>query len=319
MSLRLRVINFEKSPCKIKVNPIPVQYRSMQTKIQFNDTDELPDIRSDKAFKAVFTRDTPASQGALSDLISTLIGRRVRVASIAANEPPIDDIRDRSIRFDISCRTLSDELVNIEMSLKPNSCELVRLEQYVCKLFTRQDVCGAEKTYADVKEAYQIAILDSPCLFHDEALVHTFQYYDPLHAVSLEGKSRIVTVELKKAEQIIEKPLSEMSAPEAWAAFFRYLTDRSKRAKINEIVQREEGIAMASEELFNITKEDIEWARELSAERQRLYAQHERVTAWREGRQEGFHEVAKNMKANGISLEVIAQCTGLSPEEIASL
>ena len=110
-----------------------------------------------------------------------------------------------------------------------------------------------------------------------------------------------------------------MSAPEAWAAFFRYLTDRSKRAKINEIVQREEGIAMASEEVFNITKEDIEWARELSAERRRLDAHHEMVEAWRKGQQEKAIEVAKNLKANGISIEIIAQSTGIPSEEIAML
>ena len=133
----------------------------MKTNIQFKETDELPDIRYDKTFKAVFTRDTPASQGALSDLISTLIERRVTVTSIMANEPPVDDIRDRAIRFDIACKTLSGELVNIEMAFSPNSRELLRFEYYAGKLFTRQDISGTEKNYTDLKEAYQIAILDN--------------------------------------------------------------------------------------------------------------------------------------------------------------
>jgi len=88
----------------------------MKATIQFSNDDELLDIRHDHSFKAVFTRNTPASQGALSDLISTLIERKITVSSITANEPPIDDIRDRSIRFDISCKTESGELINIEMS-----------------------------------------------------------------------------------------------------------------------------------------------------------------------------------------------------------
>ena len=74
----------------------------MKTNIRFGENEELLDIRYDHIFKAVFTKNTPASKGALSDLISTLIERRVTVSSIAANEPPIDDIRDRSIRYDIS-------------------------------------------------------------------------------------------------------------------------------------------------------------------------------------------------------------------------
>jgi hypothetical protein len=44
-------------------------------------------------FKAIFTRDTPKSKGALSDLISALIGRAVTVDTIVANEPLVEDIR----------------------------------------------------------------------------------------------------------------------------------------------------------------------------------------------------------------------------------
>ena len=36
-----------------------------------------------------------------------------------------------------------------------------------------------------------------------------------------------------------------MSNPEQWAVYFEYLTDRSKRGKINDIVELEKGIAMA--------------------------------------------------------------------------
>ncbi|MCL2068053.1 MAG: hypothetical protein FWG99_11405 [Treponema sp.] len=39
-------------------------------RIHFEETDDLIDIRFDNVFKAVFARNTPASQGALSRLIS---------------------------------------------------------------------------------------------------------------------------------------------------------------------------------------------------------------------------------------------------------
>jgi len=42
----------------------------MVASIHFDDTDDLIDICMDNVFKAVFTRNTPASQGALSKLIS---------------------------------------------------------------------------------------------------------------------------------------------------------------------------------------------------------------------------------------------------------
>jgi len=82
----------------------------------------------DNVFKAVFTRNTNASQGALSKLISALIGRDVSIIAISANEPPIDNLRDQQIRFDISCKAENGELVNVEMGLNPDPFEPVRLE-----------------------------------------------------------------------------------------------------------------------------------------------------------------------------------------------
>jgi hypothetical protein len=86
----------------------------------FDDSDDPIDICLDNVFKAVFTRNTHASQGALSKLISALIGREVSIIAISANEPPIDNLRDRQIRFDINCKAENGELVNVEMSLNPD-------------------------------------------------------------------------------------------------------------------------------------------------------------------------------------------------------
>jgi len=110
--------------------------------IFFDDKDEIFDICYDGVFKAVFTRDTPVSKGALSKLISHLIGRDITVITIIANELPIDNIRDRQIRFDIHCRTETGELINVEMSLNPELFELVRIEFHAGKLFTAQGIKG---------------------------------------------------------------------------------------------------------------------------------------------------------------------------------
>jgi predicted transposase/invertase (TIGR01784 family) len=237
-------------------------------------------------FKAVFTRNTPESQGALSKLISALIGREVSVIAMSANEPPIDNLRDRQIRFDINCKAENGELVNVEMSLNPDPFEPVRLEFHIGKLFTGQDIRGADKTYDDLKQAYQIAILVKERFFPDDVFFHTFEYYDPAHGVSLQGRSRIITLELSKLDTVIEKTTGDMSVQEHWAVFFRYLTDRSKRRKINEIVECEEGIAMASEVLLNISRDEAERARLMSEYKYTVDTQSKVVHAKREGRQE---------------------------------
>jgi len=285
----------------------------------FGDGRKILDIRYDAVFKGVFTKDTAKSRGALADLISSLIGRIVTVEAIIANEPPVDDTRQRYLRFDIACKTGKGEPVNVEMAFNPDASEPVRLEYHAARLFTGQDMHGKDKTYDDLKETYQIAILAKEKFFTDENFAHNFLYYDPNTHISLGGRTRIITVELVKTEPIVDKPAEEMTNAELWAVFFEYLTDEEKRGKIIEIINREEGIAMAVETLVNITQDEIEYARMCNLIKSQLDYQSGMVGAERKGRAEGKAETARNALAEGLPIEIIRKITGLSSEEIAKL
>jgi predicted transposase/invertase (TIGR01784 family) len=311
--------------------------------IRFDETDDLIDICLDNVFKAVFARDTPESQRALSAFLSAVTGRELAVITIRANEPPIDNLRDRQIRFDINCRAEEGELVNVEMSLNPDVCEPVRLEFHAGKLFTGQDIRGIDKSYNDLKAAYQIAVLGKERFFEDEEFLHQFEYYDPERRIRLGGRSRIITLELTKLERVIEKPAGVMSAPEHWAVFFRYLTDKGRREKINEVLEYEEGIVMASEVLLRISKDEVERARLMSEYKYVVDTQSKVVDARRAGLKEGIQqgmregiqqgmregmqqgeqrkavEFAKKLKSRGVAAEQIAEDTGLSIQQIEGL
>ncbi|MCL2130606.1 MAG: Rpn family recombination-promoting nuclease/putative transposase [Treponema sp.] len=274
-------------------------------KIQFEENDDPLDIRFDNVFKAVFTKDIPESKGALSKLISALIDREVSVSVINVNEPPVANIRDRQIRFDIKCKTESGELINVEMSLNPKPFEPVRLEYYAGKLFTGQDIRGVDKNYDNLKEAYQIAILAKKRFFLDESFIHNFQYYDLEQGVRLNGRSRIITLELSKLEKVVEKPVNKMNEKESWAVYFRYLTDKGKRYKINEILEHKEGIAMASEVLIHISRDEIEQARLESELKYELDTQSNLSWAKREGRLEGNQEIIDLLKSGETPEEII--------------
>jgi hypothetical protein len=150
--------------------------------------------------------------------------------------------------------------------------------------------------------------------------LHTFEYYDPVHKVSFNGKSKIITLELSKLEKIVEKPIESMSVQEYWGIFFRYLTDKSKRCKINEIIDKEEGIAMASEVLQEFTKDEIEYFHKISKEKYELDMQSRRVTAMREarqeGRQEGIQEGLEKGTQKGMNKIIDLLKSGKSPEDI---
>ena len=98
-----------------------------------------------------------------------------------------------------------------------------------------------------------------------------------------------------------------------------YLTDEEKRGKIIEIINREEGIAMAVETLVNITQDEIEYARMCNLIKSQLDYQSGMVEAKREGRAEGIHEVARKMKEMGDSIEKIQTITGLPAESIEQM
>ncbi|GMO57175.1 MAG: hypothetical protein Ta2G_16750 [Termitinemataceae bacterium] len=284
-------------------------------KIKFEESDNIIDICHDNVFKAVFTKDTPKSRGALENMLSWLVGRSVTVIAITANEPPINDIHDRQIRFDINCKSGDGHLFNVEMTLYPDNFEPVRLEFHAGKLFTGQDIKGADKTFNDLKPAYQISFLVHKSFFQDEEIVHNFEYYDKEHQVSLGGRSRIITVELDKLDKIVEKPVEKMTVAERWSVFFRYITDTTKREKINKILEIEEGIAMASEVLISISRDEVERARLMSEYKYVVDHQSKMVQAKIEGRAEG--EAIGEAKGRNELLNLLK--SGKSPEEIIGL
>jgi predicted transposase/invertase (TIGR01784 family) len=124
--------------------------------------------------------------------------------------------------------------------------------------------------------------------------------------------------------------------------FFEYLTDLEKRTKINEIINREAGIAMSVEELITISQDERERARMESElkyilDKQSLEVHFKRKlqAGLKASREEGLAEglekgmekgredekrlIAKNFKAAGVPLDIIAQSTGLTLPEITTL
>ena len=297
---------------------MPLTQPDPMSLFQFSETQDPFDIKFDYIFKSVFTRDTPASRGALSSFVSALIGRDVSIQILTANEPPVFDANQRRVRFDIACKTETGDFVNIEMSKSPKAYELERLEYYSNFLHSSQNIQGVKKDYSDLRETYQIGILGESLFVNDPILVHRFSYNDLENRVSLNGKTTIITMEIQKAELLAEKPVEELTTQEAWSTYFAYLTDKEKRSRINEILRKEKGIAMASEVLITITQEERDTARRISELKYELDSQAMLVGAMREshaegreegleiGREEGRIETIKSLLINGVAAEQIA-------------
>jgi PHD/YefM family antitoxin component YafN of YafNO toxin-antitoxin module len=81
-----------------------------------------------------------------------------------------------------------------------------------------------------------------------------------------------------------------MTAVEKWAVYFRYLTDKAKRDKINEIIGKEEGIKMANDVLITISRDEVERARLLSEYKYEVDRQNDLISARREGIAQGISQ-----------------------------
>jgi predicted transposase/invertase (TIGR01784 family) len=306
--------------------------------VQFSKDDRIIDICRDNVFKAIFTRDTSQSNGALKNLISAILEKELEVIAITANEPPVNNTRDRQIRFDIAVKMDNGELANVEMTLNPQTHEQLRMEYYLARYFVSQDIRGDDKDFGDLKHTWQISLLNKD-LFQDDSFIHEFEYYDQKRRTFLNGRSHIIVVELLKVESIAGKPVSSMDKKERWAAFFRYCADPNKRELINELLGHEEGIAMAGETLLTVSQDEKEWLRLENEFRNILDRQTEKAEARKEGRAEGREEgievglkeglaegraegqleMARNLKALDVPIEKIASASGLSPEQIKEL
>ena len=137
---------------------------------------------------------------------------------------------------------------------------------------------------------------------------------------------QIIILELAKLESIVEKPACEMNNPERWGVYLEYLTDRSKRSIINEIVSLEEGIAMASSVLMTISRDEEERARIMRAEKTELdyisFMAHAKEVGLEQGiaqgRKNALSETAIKMREIGLTAEQILAVTGLAPEAVVN-
>ena len=225
------------------------------------------------------------------------------------------------------------------MTLYPSAYEQLRLEYYSGCLLTSQEIRGQYASYRDLRRTWQISLLAKRRLFDDDRFDHRFVYYDPAAEQHLGGRTAIITLELEKLEGIAKKPLEALTEKERWGLFFRYCADEEKQNLIGELIQNEEGIAMAAEVITKFSADEIAYFREISEMKYELDMRAHRDEAWEEGLAAGQAagleqgrvagigegsrekqlEIARNFKAMGLSPDQIAQGTGLPAQEIAGL
>ena len=286
--------------------------------------EEILPPSDDYVFKAIMTH--PDAKPALMDLISAAIGRTVVGVQIRNNELPSGDVDEKNERLDVNC--VIDDGSQVDVEVQGSKIEgldggrhsfINKTVYYLTDLHSSQKSKGVR--YADFVRTYQItfsahAVFKWP-EYVTEASLRT------QNGIQISDQIHIIIVELNKLGDVLKKPVLEMTPLEMWSAFLGYAADPKQRKLINEVLESKEAIGMAAAVLAEISKDEHERAKFLSRRKfetdmtSNLLTVEERGR--RAGRLDGWRAVARDMKAEGMSVEAISRLTKLPVSEVENL
>ena len=287
-------------------------------------------IRFDWAIKRLL-RDK-ANFSVLEGLLTVLFNDKTKIVEILESEGNQQRDDDKFNRVDIKAKNSKGEIIIVEVQ---NTRELYYLERILygtAKAITEHISLG--DTYQEVKKVYSISILyfdlgkGNDYLYHgqnrfigvhtnDELLITAKEEGAIIQKLPQEVFPEYYLIRVNEFNQVAKTPLEE------WV---KYL----KTGIISPDTQTP-GLAEARERLryYNMT----------TAERQ-AYDKHidairfqndilntakweglmeGRMEGREEGKREKQQEIVRNLKANGIPIDIIVKSTGLSAEEITAL
>ena len=293
------------------------------------------DILTDSGFKAVFG--DAANKQVVMDFLNAILpeGRKIQSLHYSTTEIPGMTLANKSVRLDLRCTSEDGTSFIIEMQCYDQRNFFKRCVSYASKVYSLQSEKGDRHKY-DIPPVYMVGILGKDFTMESEAPKDKYTFYYEFREkdtgrVVCETIS-IIFVELRH----FDKPLSECrDIVEKWCYCLKNMgTMQSLPAELQEEVFRRffEAAEIARfnpekrekyiSEMF--TQDDyineIETARENGEIKGREEGRAEgEIKGRAEGEAKAKADVAKSLKSIGVSIDIIANATGLSKEQIEAL
>ena len=271
--------------------------------------------RYDIAFKEVFMKEE--NKDILIALIESILDIKIKDITYLNLEKNNGNIYVRRKHFDFHVKT-EKENIHIEVNNYLEDYVRPRNMAFICNTYSREVLRGEE--YDESTEFIQINLTykmineyKEKNKFHDEEALRVYKLRDET------GKNFVNNFNIyefnmdyylnlwySKDEKLIDK--------------YKYLImlDLNKK-DLNELSKKDKVINKYMEEVNKIN-EDPEFYEYISAEEDNRKIENSLRSQYkREGREEAKLEAAKNLKNNGVSIEIIANSLSLSKEEIEKL
>ncbi|WP_065219297.1 MULTISPECIES: Rpn family recombination-promoting nuclease/putative transposase [Butyricimonas] len=307
-------------------------------------------IRFDWAIKRLLRN--KANFGVLEGLLTVLLGKNIHILDILESEGNQQNENDKFNRVDIKARNDEDEIIIVEVQITRELYFLERILYGVAKAITEHIELG--HIYSEVKKIYSISILyfdigkGSDYLYHGQNSfvgVHTGDFLQ----VTMKEKDALVPrlpaeifpeyflIRVNEFDKVAVTPLEEWidylknghirpdtQAPglqEARQKLIYYSMDATERAAYDRHVDAImiQNDVLSTAKLEGLTEGRLEGRLEGREEGRLEGLEEGREEGRLEGRMEEKRQIVYNMKSLGLSLDVIVQATGLSPEEIEQL
>ena len=291
-------------------------------------------IRFDWAIKRLLRN--KANFGVLEGLLTVLLGKGIHIIDILESEGNQQSGDDKFNRVDIKARNSEDEIILVEVQITREIYFLERILYGVAKAITEHIELG--DVYSEVKKVYSISILYFDIGKGDDYLYHGQNSFVGVHTGDL------LQVTTKEKDAIVRRLPSEI-----FPEYFLIRVNEFNKVAVTPLEEwidylksghirpdtQAPGLAEARQKLiyYNMDKTEREaYDRHVDA----IMIQNDvlgtakfeglmegRMEGREEGRMEGEKkkqlEIARTMKTDGISTDVIAKYTGVSPTEIEAL
>lgn len=281
-------------------------------------------VMLDAGFKAVFG----VKQVAIDFINAALLGeRRVKDLTYLDKEIQPEVVEQRTVIFDLLCEDVDGSKFVLEMQNCPQRYFFNRGLYYLCRMVSRQGKTGREWQYS-LLPVYGIYLLNfslpelhnwrTDVILADEATGKTFgevklkQIYLSFDLFNLTEEE--CKTPLEKTVYILKNMnLFDMSPFKEKEDAFRRLLDV---ANLNAMTDHERAVYEENLKIYRDWHATMEYAVE-EAEEKGLKKGMEK--GLEKGKTEEQRLIAANLKKQGVNIETIAQCTGLSVEEINGL
>lgn len=228
------------------------------------EADILPPS-DDRVFKLILT--PLDAKPALIDLVSSIIRRPVVDVEVRNNDIPPSDTGEKAERLDVNCRIDDGSQIDLEMQASRIQEDSDGRHQnlkgksiyYLCDLHSSQPSRGIRR-YDRLSRTYQVTFCSYTVFPHRAEFLNSFSLRHDVDNELLSDAIQVVYVELSKLQEIMKKPVDDMTDLEKWAVFFRYANEPGHRETVNSVIASKEVLQVAGERLMTISQDERERA-----------------------------------------------------------